>query len=228
MTSTEGKTVDWSGLANAMYDGIGRPFIFSCRTNGALVWDSLRAMYGLKKDDYAEAENILQDAQIGQNLIFWQPRTESFPPSGSFDLVRIEESTPKLENDYSGLIETTLAAVYCYSKPFSTLTRKPLYVTGGATASREVIRRISGIWNRPVIRLENMDTATGAGVAGVCAFFKSEGQEFDVEQFSFDLLKKGVEFRRIPGDVSVFRRPGGFLDNFIREEEKLLARYPLK
>ena len=144
MTSTDGKTLDKSGLANAMYDGIGRPFIFSCRTNGALVWDHLRTMYGLKKEDYAEAEHILQNAQIGQNLVFWQPRTESFPPSGSFDLVRIGDSTPRLENDYSGLIETTLAAVYYYSKPFSKLTAQPLYVTGGATASREIIRRISG------------------------------------------------------------------------------------
>ncbi len=227
MTSTDGKTVDLSGLANAMYDGIGRPFIFSCRTNGALVWDNLRAMYGLKKEDYSEAERILQKAQIGQNLVFWQPRTESFPPSRSFDLVRIGDSNPKLESDYSGLVETTLAAVYHYSRPFSRETDKPLYVTGGATASREIIRRVSGIWDRPVIRLENMDTATGAGVAGVCAFFKSEGQKFDAEKFSFNLLKKGAEFSQRPEDVSVFHNQGGFLDNFFLEEQKLLDTYSL-
>jgi xylulokinase len=228
MTTTDGKTLDKSGLANAMYDGIGRPFIFSCRTNGSLVWDNLRTKYGLKKDNYAEAERILQIAQIGQNLVFWQPRTESFPPSRAFDLMRIGDSAPKVENDYSGLIETSLAAIYYYSRPFSKLTVRPLYATGGATASREVIRRISGIWNRPVIRLENMDTATSAGVAGVHAFFKSEGQQFDVEQFSFNLLKKGAEFRPIAEDIAVFHRPGGFLDNFSREQEKLLAKYSLQ
>ena len=110
------------------------------------------------------------ESQMGQNLVFWQPRIESFPPSGSFDLVRMGDPTPNLENDYSGLIETTLAVMYCYSKTFAKQTSRPLYVTGGATASREIIRRISGIWDRPVIRLENMDTATGAAVAGVCAF----------------------------------------------------------
>jgi hypothetical protein len=67
-----------------------------------------------------------------------------------------------LDNDYSGLIETTLAAVYYHSRPFSKLTAGPLYVTGGATASREIIRRISGIWNRPVIRMENMDRPQAA------------------------------------------------------------------
>ena len=52
MVSTDGKQLDMSGSSNAMYDGIGRPFIFSCRTNGALVWDQLRATYGLKKEEY--------------------------------------------------------------------------------------------------------------------------------------------------------------------------------
>jgi hypothetical protein len=100
-------------------------------------------------------------------------------------------------------------------------------VTGGATASREILRRVSGIWNRPIVRLENMDTATGAGVAGVYAFFKSTGQEFDVEKFSFNLLKKGAEFSRRPEDVSDFHNPGGFLENFVREEQKLLETYSL-
>ena len=227
MTSTDGKTLDKSGLANAMYDGIGRPFIFSCRTNGALVWDHLRTMYGLNKEDYTEAEHLLQKSKLGQNLIFWQPRTESFPPSGSFDLVRSGDTTPRLETDYSGLIETTLAVMYCYSKPFAKQTSQPLYVTGGAAASREIIRRISGIWDRPVVRLEGMDTSTGAAVAGVCAYYKSMGQKFDVERFASSLLKRGAQFARISEDVSIFHRNGGFLDQFMREEEKLLAAHPL-
>jgi xylulokinase len=227
MTSTDGKVLDKSGLANAMYDGIGRPFIFSCRTNGALVWDHLRTMYGLQKDDYKEAEHLLKKAQLGQNLIFWQPRNESFPPSGSFALTRLGVTSPKLENDYSGLIETTLAVMYCYSKPFAKQTAEPLYVTGGATASREIIRRISGIWDRPVIRLEGMDTSTGAGIAGVYAYFNSLGQKFEIEKFAASLLKTGAEFARISEDVAVFHRSGGFLDKFLSEEEKLLAAHPL-
>jgi xylulokinase len=227
MTSTDGKALDKSGLANAMYDGIGRPFIFSCRTNGALVWDHLRTMYGLPKEDYAEAEHLLQKSQLGQNLIFWQPRNESFPPSCSFDLIRSGQESPNLEKDYSGLIETTLAVMYSYSLPFAKPTAQPLYVTGGAAASREIIRRISGIWDRPVIRLEGMDTSTGAGVAGVCAYYQSIGQAFEVEQFASNLLKTGAEFARIPEDVAVFHQSGGFLDMFMSEEEKLLAAYPL-
>ncbi len=33
--------------ANAMYDGLGRPFLFGCRTNGALAWESVRKARGL-------------------------------------------------------------------------------------------------------------------------------------------------------------------------------------
>jgi xylulokinase len=227
MNSTDGKTMDWTGLANAMYDGIGRPFIFSCRTNGALVWDSLRAMYGLKKEDYAGAEDILRKVPPGRNLVFWQPRAESFPPSRGFGLTRIGGATPQLTNDYSGLIETTLAAVFCYSGKFSKSASEPLCVTGGAAASQEIIRRVSAIWARPVTRLEYLDSATGAAVAGICALCRSEGRELDVEQISSGLLKKGAIFRSSPEEVSAFHRPGGFLESFVREEERLLDQYPL-
>ncbi|HSW57390.1 MAG TPA: hypothetical protein VLH15_03230, partial [Dehalococcoidales bacterium] len=76
--------------------------------------------------------------------------------------------------------------------------------------------------------LENLDAAVGAAVAGICAFFKSQRQAFDTELFSASLLNREAEYSRIPDDVSIFHRPGGFLDNFVREEQKLLQRYPLK
>ncbi len=58
MVSTDGQTLDMSGAACAMYDGIGRPFMFGCRTNGALRWDAVRALYGLRRDDCAPAEDV--------------------------------------------------------------------------------------------------------------------------------------------------------------------------
>ena len=78
-----------------------------------------------------------------------------------------------------------------------------------------------------MIRLEGMDTSTGAGIAGVCAYFKFNGQKFEVEKFAANLLKTGAEFARIPEDAAVFHREGGFLDKFMIEEEKLLAAHPL-
>ena len=36
---------DYSGVSNAMYDGIGNPFMIFCRTNGAMVWDEIMKTY---------------------------------------------------------------------------------------------------------------------------------------------------------------------------------------
>ena len=63
MISTDGKTLDLDGYANGMYDGLGRPFMFGCRTNGAMVWDGIRGMHGLGGDDFGPADDSL--AAIG-------------------------------------------------------------------------------------------------------------------------------------------------------------------
>ena len=228
MVATDGKTLDMSGSANAMYDGIGKPFMFGCRTNGALVWDRLRALYRLDKEEYASAESALQQEPMAQSLVFWQPGNESFPLSGSFELVRTGDAPPGLGRDYSGLIETSLAAVYYHSKDFAGETGAPLYVTGGATGSPGIMRRVSGIWKRPVIQVEKAGAALGAAIAGVSAFFKSEREEFDVEQFSASILKRGEVIQSRPEDVSIFHRSGGYLDKFAAEEAKLIKAHPLK
>jgi xylulokinase len=225
MVSTDGKTLDMNGFANAMYDGVGRPFMFGCRTNGAIVWDRVRALYGLGKDDYAPAEEALRQAPIGQSLVFWQPRNESFPPSGSIDIVRIGNETPGLGTDYAGIIETTLAAVYHHSKGFTKATTEPLYVTGGARNSQEILRRVAAIWNRQVTPVAESGAALGAAVAGACAFLKAEGEAIDIEQYiGAALLKREQPFQPRAEDVLAFHRSAGFLDVFAAEEAKLLGR----
>ena len=226
MVSTEGRTLDMNGFANAMYDGVGRPFMFGCRTNGAIVWDQLRAMYGMEKEEYSPAEEALQRVPLAQNLVFWQPRNESFPSCGSFDLVRVGHATPNLGIDYAGLIETTLAAVHCHSRGFARETAEPLYVTGGATNSQGIMRRISAIWNRQVIPVETGGAALGAAVAGVYAFFKSEREEIDFDKFGASLLKKRDPIQPRREDVSAFYDSGGYLEKFAVEEAKLIAAHP--
>jgi xylulokinase len=226
MTATNYGTVDPNGLANAMYDGVGRPFIFSCRTNGALVWDQLRATYGLKKEEYSVAEEALHTAQLGHHLVFWQPRIESFPPSGSFDLTRVD-SPINLSNDYTGLIETTLSTVYYYSRHFTRSAAGPLYITGGASRSPGILRRIAAIWNRPVTAIENAGASMGASVSGISALCKSESRNFDVAQYCLYLLKRDVEIQPRAEDVTAFHNPDGFLARFAVEEERLLKENPL-
>jgi xylulokinase len=225
MVATDGKTLDMNGFANAMYDGVGRPFMFGCRTNGVMVWDRLRAIYGLKKEEYTPAEESLQHAQIAQSLLFWQPRNESFPSSGIIDIVRVGNETPGLGTDYAGLIETTLASVYYHSKGFTRETTYSLYVTGGARNSREIIRRVAAIWNRKVISIEEGGAALGAAVAGACAFLKSEGDTINAKEYvSTGFLKREQPFQPKTEDVLAFHRPGGYLDKFVVEEAKVLKQ----
>jgi len=224
MVATDGKTLDMNGFANAMYDGLGRPFMFGCRTNGVIVWDQLRMVYGLKKEEYIPAEEALRQAPIAQSLLFWQPRGESFPPSGIIDMARVGNFTPGLGNDYASLIETALASVYYHSKGFTKGVKEILYVTGGARNSREIMRRVAAIWNRPVIPIEEGGAALGAAVAGACAFLKSERDSMDAEQIvSGKLLKKEESIQPGTDDVLAFHRPGGYLDVFAMEEAKLLV-----
>ncbi len=224
MVATDGKTFDMNGYASAMYDGVGRPFMFGCRTNGAMVWDRLRSMYGLKKEGYRPAETALQQAPVARSMVFWQPRKESFPLSGSLEMVRIGNETPGLGADYAGLIETTLAAVYYHSRGFSKADSGPLYVTGGAASSPRIVRRVAAIWNRPVIQIEGGGAATGAAVSGAVAFLRSQKETIDAKKYiGPELMKRNRQVQPRADDVLAFHRPGGYLDTFAREEAELLG-----
>lgn len=225
MVATDGKLLDMNGYANAMYDGVGRPFMFGCRTNGAMVWDQVRAMYGMGKEEYATAEGLLQQVPVGRNLVFWQPRMESFPVSAGFALSRAEGDKPSLGTDYAGVIETALAAVYHHSRGFARETTEPLHVTGGARNSPGIMRRVSAIWRRQVIPVAKGGAALGAAIAGACAFLQSNGEKADPEQLSTVLVQRGQAIQPKSEDVSAIHEAGGFMDRFTDEEAKLIKMH---
>jgi xylulokinase len=224
MAATDGKTMDMNGYANAMYDGVGRPFMFGCRTNGAMVWDNLRAMYGLKKEEYGTSEEALRKAPIAQNMVFWQPRSESFPVSGTIELTRAGDFEANLSNDYAGLIETTLAAVYHHSKSFSRVTAAPLFVTGGAAASPEILRRVAAIWQKLVIPIEEGGAALGAAVAAACTFLKTQKEMISPGNFiGPGLQARGEPVQPRDEDIKAFHSPGGYMERFAVEEERVVS-----
>jgi xylulokinase len=224
MTSTDGNTFDFNGFANAMYDGVGRPFIFGCRTNGAMVWDNVRLIFGLQKKEYEPAENALKQARLGsEKMFFWQPRDESFPVSGHTPIIKIGYNEPDLTDDYNGIIESSLAAVCVYSKGFTKQTNEPLYVTGGATGSPEIMRRVSAMWNRPVIPIEKGGAALGAAVAGAYSFLMSQGETIDINELSKKSLKRENPVIPNPEDVRAYHASGGYLERFVREEKRLIS-----
>ena len=226
MVSTDGNTLDPEGFANAMYDGINRPFMFGCRTNGAMVWDTVRNNYGLAKAEYAPAEAALKQVAPGQFMTFWQPKTESFPVSGAYELIRAI-GAPTLAEDYTGIIETSLAAVYIYSAVFTKQTQAPLFVTGGATDSPEIMRRVAGIWNRPTLPVEKGGAALGAAVAAVKALHDAANEAFDIEAFSASVLKRGAPIQPYPEDVKAYHGEGQYLQRFRETYEQIVAEHPV-
>lgn len=229
MVSTDGDTLDPEGYANAMYDGIGRPFMFGCRTNGAMVWDAVRNNYGLSKEDYDPAEAALKDVSPGRIMTFWQPKTESFPVSGAFDLIRTNVSdSPNLAEDYTGVIETSLTSVYVYSQIFTKQTDETLYVTGGAAGSSQIMRRVAGIWNRPVASIEKGGAALGAAVAGAKAYCDYNNVQFDIDKFSANVLKRGENVLPDANDVAAYHGEGKYLLRFREMYQKIMKENPIK
>lgn len=223
MVSTDGKTFDLDGYANGMYDGIGRPFMFGCRTNGAMVWDRVRMMHGLKKEDFAASDGTLSDSPPGTHLFIWQPDNESFPPSGTIEPTRIGYEKAELKADYPGVIESTLGLVYLYSQGFTRETADPMYVTGGVTKVPEIVRRVAGIWNRPIITIGTVGAALGAAVAGASALAKSRADAADIEALSASVLPRSNAVAPEEDDVRAFHGEDGYLRRLEREYKKLIS-----
>ena len=157
-------------------------------------------------------------------MTFWQPKTESFPVSGAYELIRAI-GAPTLAEDYTGIIETSLAAVYIYSAVFTKQTQAPLFVTGGATDSPEIMRRVAGIWNRPTLPVEKGGAALGAAVAAVKALHDAANEAFDIEAFSASVLKRGEPIQPYPEDVKAYHGEGKYLERFREKYEQIIVNF---
>jgi xylulokinase len=199
MVDTGAGLVDGRGWGNAMYDGVGRPFLFGCRTNGALVWDRLRQRAGLAPQDFVTSEAALAAHAPGSVMALWQPDVESFPPSPSLPLtIRGDDS---FSFAFPGCVDSALGLLYRGSLPWLANKTTPLAVTGGPTASPGILRRIAAIWNRPVVTIGTTGAALGAAAAALA---------FD--GVKAPLLPPSIPVQPLAADVEALHRPGGYLD----------------
>jgi len=200
MVDTGSGLVDARGWGNAMYDGAGRPFLFGCRTNGAMVWDRLRQKAGLAAKDFASGEAALVAHKPGSVMALWQPDVESFPPSPSLPLT-VRGGNEAFDSAYAGCVDSALGLVYRGSLPWLKGRSAPLAVTGGPTASHGILLRIAAIWNRPVVTIGTTGAALGAAAAALA---------FD--GVTTPLLPPSVAVEPRPADVEALHKPGGYLD----------------
>jgi len=214
MVDTSPGFIDTRGWGNAMYDGVGRPFLFGCRTNGALVWDRLRQKY---HKNFADSEAALGASAPGSVLAVWQPDVESFPPSPAFDLA-VQGGEVGFDTAYPGCVDSSLGLLYQGSLPwlgdrgFAGKTL-PLAVTGGPTSSPGILRRIAALWNRPVVTIGT----TGAALGAVAAALTFDGVRSP-------LLPPSVPLAPLPADVEALHRPGGYLDRLEDFWKEIVAK----
>lgn len=227
MISTPDGKVDPTGAANAMYDALGRPFNFGCRTNGALTWDRLRTLHGLGAKDYAACDAALAATRPGSRLRFWHPDAESFPViAANPDVVRLDDGPADFTNDYPGIVDSSLGLVYRYGMKIggTGVQGDPISVCGGPSTSPEIMRRIAAIWNRPAVQAGQAGAALGAAVAAAVALIP-EAQSADRDSVA-EALREAVYANNAviepdPELVRCYHARGGFLDCLEDAFEKL-------
>lgn len=231
MVDTPEPTVDLQGYANSMYDGIGRPFVFACRTNGAMVWDQVRAIYGA---DITRADAALAATPAGSRVEIWQPYAESYPVSPVIPNTTVESGAGSFEEVYPALVDAALVSSWYYARGFDRGTG-PLAVTGGPAHSIPILTRIAAIWKRPVYTIGDAGAAVGSAVGAwwarrlhdTAAAGPTEALEADLEALRRALLPRGDEIAPDPEMVeryhgSAIRDDGtsGFIAEFISRFEQ--------
>jgi xylulokinase len=225
ISSAEG-SVDLAGTANAMYDGLGRPFNFGCRTNGALAWDRLRLRHGLGAKDYAACDASLANVAPGSRIRFWHPDTESFPIVHAHpEPVRLDDGPADFAHDFAAVVDSSLGLVYRYGMkiagPGAADDKSAISVCGGPSTSEGIMKRIAAIWNRPAVQAGQAGAALGAAVAAAVALVPEGERETQAETLRQAIFTgKGV----IQPDaemVKAYHTPGGYLDQLEVAFEKL-------
>lgn len=168
MIDTSVPLVDTQGFANSMYDGIGRPFVFACRTNGALVWDRLRANFGAD-GDFKRSSRALAAADPRATVAIWQPYAESYPVAPPIPHQRIEEGDGSFETWYPAVVDSALILTHAFARGFAGDSDAPLAVTGGPSSDPQVTARIAAIWRRPVVPVAGGGAALGSALAALAA-----------------------------------------------------------
>ena len=202
--------------ANAMYDGLGRPFLFGCRTNGALSWESVRTSYGLDASDFAASEKALASEAPGSLLRIVQGERESFPDSRSI----LPPSLGSFSRDYAAVVDSSLGLMALASAPFAGDVAQ-VAVTGGAAASPGVLARVAAIWGVPALPIADSGAAAGAAVAAAAALAPLPDREALADRARAVAARPGAPVEPDSASVRAIRDKGGFLDRLAKELEKI-------
>ena len=198
--------------ANAMYDGLGRPFLFGCRTNGALAWESVRKEAGLAASDFAASEAALASEAPGAAIRVVQTERESFPDSP----VMSSPSLGGFARDYSAAVDASLGLMAIASAPFAGKVSE-VAVTGGAAASRGVLARVAAIWGARALPIADAGAAAGSAVAAACGLVPEAERGALADKARAVAARPGAAVEPDPKSVAAYRGSGGYLARLEKE-----------
>ncbi len=202
--------------ANAMYDGLGRPFLFGCRTNGALSWESVRLAHGLAANDFEASEKALASEAPGSSLRIVQGERESFPDSRAV----LPPSLGSFARDYAAAVDSSLGLMALASAPFAGAVSQ-IAVTGGAAASPGVLARVAAIWGLPALPIADAGAAAGAAVAAAVALAPEGEREALAESARAVAARPGASVSPNQAAARAIREKGGFLERLAAELAKI-------
>ena len=220
MVDTGTPTVDLQGYANSMYDGIGRPFVFACRTNGAMVWDRLRSGYAASYEQAEAALSAAAERRVGgreagapePEPVIWQPYAESYPVAPPIDHPACREATGDFAALYPALVDSALVLTRHYARGFEVSPGesgsdrvRPLAITGGPSRSPGIVARVAAIFARPVVVVPQSGAALGSALSAWETWCAHHGAESGLPA-ARTALAPGRRVEPDPSLVAAYRR----------------------
>ena len=200
---------DYNGVSNAMYDGIGNPFMIFCRTNGAMLWDAIMNNYN---KNYNDITISLKENINNLPLMLWQKENESVPISKSFEIKRYYEKA-NFNCDYKGIVLSSLSLISEYSKKFNSSKKADLSVTGGPTKDIEILKIIANIWQCPIKILPSGGASLGAAISAILLL----KENIDLDEIRESLRDKTI----IEPDYKLSKKYEDYQKNMIEKFEEL-------
>ena len=200
---------DYNGVSNAMYDGIGNPFMIFCRTNGAMLWDAIMNNYN---KNYKDITISLKENINNLPLMLWQKENESVPISKSFEIKRYYEKA-NFDCDYKGIVLSSLSLIAEYSKKFNSSKKADLSVTGGPTKDIEILKIIANIWQCPIKILPSGGASLGAAISAILLL----KENIDLDEIRESLRDKTI----IEPDYKLSKKYEDYQKNMIEKFEEL-------
>ncbi len=213
MVDTGEPVVDLQGYANSMYDGLGRPFVFACRTNGAMVWDRLRNRYHA---DFDRAERALEGSKPGRTVEIWQPYAESYPVAPPVENRAARDGTGSFDELYPAIVDSALVLTRHYARGFERGSG-PLALTGGPAVSTAIQRRVAAVFERPVIVMQSSGAAMGSALSAWQTLSTARGVDADMTRVRENLVPRQ---RTVHPDTELLRAYDGARSRIVETFEE--------